>query len=163
MQRVGGASSLLREHRDKLSPEVVHYTEKGLSQSAADIGAAENARGAIFHRMVAFFGSYDILATPTVIAPPYDIRQRHLMEVDGTKFDDFFAYLMLTSIITVTTCPAISVPCGFTRAGLPVGLQLIAKPRDDAGVLAAAAIFEAQNDYGARVPIEPRGAQANYE
>ena len=124
MQRVGGASSLLREHRDKLSPEVVHYTEKGLSQSAADIGAAENARGAIFHRMVAFFGSYDILATPTVIAPPYDIRQRHLMEVDGTKFDDFFAYLMLTSIITVTTCPAISVPCGFTRQDCQSGYNL---------------------------------------
>jgi amidase len=78
------------------------------------------------------------------------------MEVAGTKFDDFFAYLMLTSIITVTTCPAISVPCGFTVSGLPVGLQLIAKPRDDAGVLAAAAIFEAQHDYHSKVPIEPR-------
>ncbi|MCC6777190.1 MAG: amidase [Hyphomicrobiales bacterium] len=156
MQRVGGAASLLREHRELLSPEIIHYAEKGLSQSAAEIGAAENTRGAIYHRMIAFFADYDILATPTVIAPPYDIRQRHLMEVAGTKFDDFFAYLMLTSIITVTTCPAISVPCGFTASGLPVGLQLIAKPRDDAGVLAAAAIFESQHDYAARVPMDPR-------
>jgi amidase len=156
MQRVAGAASLLREHRDLLSPEIVHYAEKGLAQSAAEIGAAENTRGAIYHRMLAFFADYEILATPTVIAPPYDIRQRHLMEVAGTKFDDFFAYLMLTSIITVTTCPAISVPCGFTVSGLPVGLQLIAKPRDDAGVLAAAAIFEAQHDYHSKVPIEPR-------
>ena len=161
MQRVGGAGNLLAEHRDRLSPEIVHYTEKGLAQSARDIGAAENVRGAIFHRMVAFFKDFDILATPTVIAPPFDIRQRHLMEVAGTKFDDFFAYLMLTSIITVTTCPAISVPCGFTKSGLPIGLQLIAAPRNDAGVLAAAALFEAQHDLAARIPIDPReGAKA---
>ncbi len=112
MQRVGGAASLLREHRHLLSPEIVHYllspeivhyAERELAQTAADIGAAENTRGAIYHRMLAFFADYDILATPTVIAPPYDIRQRHLMEVAGTKFDDFFAYLMLTSVITATT------------------------------------------------------------
>jgi len=106
--------------------------------------------------MVAFFKNFDILATPTVIAPPYEVGQRHLMEVAGTKFDDFFAYLVLTSIITVTTCPAISVPCGFTSSGLPIGLQLIAEPRNDAGVLAAASLFEAQHDFAARVPIEPR-------
>jgi len=64
---------------------------------------------------------------------------------------------MLTSIITVTTCPAISVPCGFTKSGLPIGLQLIAAPRNDAGLLAAAALFEAQHDFAARVPIDPRG------
>jgi amidase len=150
-----GRADLLRKHRDQLSPEIVHYTEKGLAQSAEEIAAAENARGAIYHRTVEFFRDYDILATPTVIAPPYDVRMRHLMEVDGTRFEDFFAYLMLTSIITVTACPAISVPCGFTRAGLPVGLQLIAAPRNDAGLLAAAAVFEAQHDFAARVPIEP--------
>jgi amidase len=158
MQRAAGAE-LLRQHRDELSPEIVHYTEKGLAQSADEIAAAENARGAIYHRMVAFFGDYDILATPTVVAPPFDVRQRHLMEVDGTRFDDFFAYLMLTSIITVTACPVISVPCGFTQSGLPVGLQLIAAPRNDAGLLAAAAVFEAQHDFAARVPIDPRVVQ----
>lgn len=156
LQRVGGAGDLLQKHRDKLSPEIIHYTEKGLVQSAAAIAAADLARGAIYHRMVEFFKRYDILATPTVIAPPYDVRMRHLMEVDGTKFDDFFAYLMLTSIITVTACPAVSVPCGFTRSGLPIGMQLIAAPRNDAGVLAAAALFEAQHDFAARTPIEPR-------
>ena len=156
MQRVSGAGNLLTTHRDMLSPEIIHYTEKGLNQSASDIATAENTRGAVYHRMVEFFTKYDILATPTVIAPPYDVRQRHLMEVADTRFDDFFAYLMLTSIITVTTCPAISVPCGFTRAGLPVGLQLIAAPRNDAGVLAAAALFEAQHDFAQRVPIDPR-------
>jgi amidase len=156
LQRAGGAGDILRKHRDKLSPEIIHYTEMGLAQSAETIAAAELARGVIYHRMVEFFQSFDILATPTVIAPPYDVRMRHLMEVDGIKFDDYFAYLMLTSIITVTTCPAISVPCGFTRLGLPVGMRLVAAPRNDAGVLAAAALFEAPHDFARRVPIEPR-------
>jgi amidase len=158
LQRAGRAD-LLRKHRDKLSPEIIHYTEKGLLHSGEEIAAAENARGAIYHRMIAFFESYDILATPTAIAPPYDVRMRHLMEVDGTRFADFFAHLMLTSMITVTACPAISVPCGF-RAGLPVGLQLIGAPRNDARVLAAAALLEAQHGFAARVPIEPRATAA---
>jgi amidase len=159
LQRAGSAD-LLRKQRDKLSPEIIYYTEKGLTHSGEEVAAAENARGAVYHRMVAFFESFDILATPTVVAPPYDVRMRHLMEVDGTRFADFFAYLMLTSMITVTTCPAISVPCGFTRTGLPVGMQLIGAPRNDAGVLAAAALFEAQHDFAAMVPIEPRANAA---
>jgi amidase len=159
LQRASGAG-LLREHRDKLSPEIIHYTEKGLAHTGEEVAAAENARGAAYHRMVAFFESYDILATPTVLAPPFDIRMRHLMEVDGSRFADFFAYLTLTSVITITACPAISVPCGFTHDGLPVGLQLVGAPRNDAGVLAAAALFEAQHDFAAMVPIEPRANAA---
>jgi len=145
-----------QETRSPLSPAFQRLAWSNLAaQSAEQIAAAEAARGVIFHRMVQFFRSHDILATPTVIAPPYDVRMRHLMEVDGTRFNDFFAYLMLTSIITVTTCPAISVPCGFTASGLPVGLQFVAPPRDDAGAIAAAALFEAQHDFAARVPINP--------
>jgi amidase len=156
MHRVAGTMDLIGEHRDKLSPEIVFYTERGLSLSARDIGRAELARSAIYARMVDFFARYDVLATPTVMVPPFDIGQRHVMEVNGVKLPDYFAWLRLTLAVSVTSCPAISVPCGFTAAGLPVGLQLIGRPRGEAALLSTAALFEAQHAYAAMVPLDPR-------
>src|SRR5262249_41430443 len=155
MQRVGGTMELLEKHRDKLSPEIIHYATAGLSLSARDIAHADLARAAIYRQMVDLFRSFDLLVTPTVIVPPFDVRQRHVMQVEGVTMPDFFAWLRLTLAITVTSCPALSLPCGFTKLGLPVGLQLIGKPRGEAALLAAASLFEAQFPCAAMLPIDP--------
>jgi amidase len=155
MQRVGGTMDLLEKHRDKLSPEIIHYATAGLSLTARDIAQADLARAALYRRMVELFKTFDLLVTPTVVVPPFDVRQRHVMEVEGVKMPDFFAWLRLTLAITVTSCPALSLPCGFTKFGLPVGLQLIGKPRGEAELLAAASLFEAQFPCVAMLPIDP--------
>nr|WP_256365985.1 amidase family protein [Tardiphaga sp. vice154] len=80
------------------------------------------------------------------------------MEVGSIAFTDYFAWPVLTYAITVTACPAISIPCGFTRSGLPVGLQLVGRPRCDAAVLSAAALFESAHDFASMLPIDPRPA-----
>jgi amidase len=160
MQRVGGTLDLLDRHRSQLSPEIVHYGTRGLSHTAREIALAELARTKLYQEMEAFFQSCDLLITPTVMVPPFDVRQRHVMEVEGVTLPDFFAWLRLTLAITVTSCPAISVPCGFTAAGLPVGLQLVGKPRGEAALLSAAALFEAQLPLAALVPIDPRESLA---
>ena len=155
MQRVGGTMELLEKYRDKLSPEIIHYATAGLSLSARDIAHADLARAAIYRQMVDLFRSFDLLVTPTVIVPPFDVRQRHVMQVEGVTMPDFFAWLRLTLAITVTSCPALSLPSGFTKLGLPVGLQLIGKPRGEAALLAAASLFEAQLPCAAMLPIDP--------
>jgi len=75
--------------------------------------------------------------------------------VQGVKFDNYFAWAYLAFAITLTGCPAVSVPCGFTRSGLPVGLQIVGPPRGEAQVLSAAALFEGVHDFARRVPIDP--------
>jgi len=155
MQRVGGTMELLEKYRDKLSPEIIHYATAGLSLSARDIAHADLARAAIYRQIVDLFRSFDLLVTPTVIVPPFDVRQRHVMQVEGVTMPDFFAWLRLTLAITVTSCPALSLPCGFTKLGLPVGLQLIGKPRGESALLAAASLFEAQLPCAAMLPIDP--------
>ena len=156
MQQVGGTMELLDRHRDKLSPEIVHYSTRGLSHTAREIALAELARSTLYRSMAELFRSYDLLVTPTVMVPPFDLRQRHVMEIEGVVLPDFFAWLRLTLAITVTSCPAISVPCGFTAAGLPIGLQLVGEPRGEAALLSAAAIFEARHSHAALLPIDPR-------
>jgi amidase len=156
MQRVGGTMELLNRYRDKLSPEIVHYSTRGLSHTARDIALADVARSELYGRMAALFDTCDLLITPTVMVPPFDFRQRHVMEVEGIELPDFFAWLRLTLAITVTACPAISIPCGFTSKGQPVGMQLVGKPRGEAALLSHAAFFEAELPYAGLLPIDPR-------
>jgi amidase len=159
LERVTTLSDLIQDREAELSAAVVHYTKRGMGLSARDIATAETARGRLYQNTVAFFERFDLLVTPTVIAPPFAANMIHLMEVEGHRFEDFFEYLALTYAVTLTTCPAISVPCGFTSDGLPVGLQLVGKPRGEAALLGAAAAFEAQQDLAALLPIDPRHAR----
>jgi amidase len=147
---------LLEAHREKLKPEVIWNIEKGFAQDGGALARAELARGALYYRVAAFFERYDLLCCPTVMAPPFRAELRYLEEVEGVKFDNYVDWLMLTYAITLTELPALSLPCGFTAAGLPVGLQLIGRPRGEAEVLAAAARFEDAHDFAGQLPIEPR-------
>ncbi len=146
---------LLETHRDQLKPEVIWNIEKGMQQSAGVAAGAERERGRLYHRMVAFFEDYDILCCPTVMAPPFPVETRYLSEVAGTQFDNYVDWLMLTYLITLTSCPAVSLPCGLTASGLPVGLQLVAPPREDAALLAAARHLEGVLGLADRVPFDP--------
>jgi amidase len=156
LERATTLAPLIKERAADLTPTVVHYTTRGMALTAGDIAVAEAARGTIYQNVARFFEDYDLLVTPTVIAPPFAADTLHLMEVEGHKFEDFFEYLVLTYAITLTACPAISVPCGFTKDGLPVGLQLVGRPRGEAGLLSAAAAFEQQANLQALLPIDPR-------
>ena len=146
---------LLDTHRDKLKPEVIWNIEKGLKLTALDIGRAEYLRGALVKRMAEFFETYDLLLCPAAIVPPFDVNVRYLGELDGHTFDSYIDWVGITYAITVTSCPAISVPCGFTADGRPIGMQIVAAPRQEAKLLAAAALFEDTLAL-ARLPMDPK-------
>ena len=155
---VADYAPLLAEHRARIKPEVVWNIEKGLALDGATIGRAMRERSALYARVAAFFAEYDLLISPAVIAPPFDIEQRYVTEVAGHRFDNYVDWLGMSYAVTLTGCPALSLPCGFTKSGLPVGLQLVGRPRGDAALLAAAALFEGQLDLAAQLPIDPRPA-----
>lgn len=146
---------LLATHREQLKPEVIWNIEKGIALDRRDVEKAQAARGALFHRVEAFFKKYDLLVCPTVSVPPFDVDIRYLTEVDGVEMDNYVDWLLLTFALTLTACPVISVPCGFTESGLPVGLQLVGPPRGEAPLLSAAVLFEEASGLAGRVPIDP--------
>lgn len=147
----------LESHRDKLKPEMVWNIEKGLALTADEIGRAERERAALFQRFQAQFEDIDLFVTPTVNTPPFDADTRYLEELEGQAFDSYISWLIMTFALTLTTCPAVSVPCGFTPDGLPVGLQITGPQRGEAQVLAGAAMFERAAGLAGLVPIDPRG------
>lgn len=144
----------LDHHSDQLKPEVVWNIEKGLALTAADIAAAELARGALCRSMAGFFRDHDLLLCPTAIVPPFDIDIRYIEEVNGQRFDNYVHWIAITFALTLTGCPVLSLPAGFTKDGLPVGLQLVGPPRGEASVLAAASLLERQL-CGPWTPIDP--------
>ncbi len=147
---------LLETHRKLLKPDVIWNIEKGLALSADEIGKAERARANLYHSTVGFFKDYDLLICPAVVAPPFDAKTRYLTEVDGVSFDSYIGWLIMTFATTLTACPAISVPCGFTKSGLPVGLQIVGPPRCEDKVLGAAALFNEFHSLEQLTPIDPR-------
>ncbi len=153
-----GVGRLLGEHRDQLKPEVVWNIEKGMKLSAGEIGLAEVARGALIRRMGEFFGDFDLLACPVTQVPPFDVDMRYMDEINGQKMETYIDWFAITFVLTLTGCPAISLPCGFTADGLPVGLQLIGRPRAEAALLSAAAAAEEMLGIAALSPIDPREA-----
>lgn len=150
-----GHADDLENHREKLKSDVVWNIEKGLALSAGDIGKAERGRAALYARMVRFFEQYDILACPTALVPPFDVDQRYVEEIEGHRFDNYVDWLGITYAITCTSCPAISVPCGFTESGIPIGLQLVGRPRGDAELLGFASLFQKETGLSTD-PIDPR-------
>lgn len=147
---------LLDTHRDLLKPEVVWNIEKGLSLTGAEIARAEAQRGELFRRMRTFFETYDLLLCPTTIVPPFPVEQRYVAECDGVTFESYVDWLMIVHAITLTCCPAISIPCGFTAENLPVGLQVVAPGRGEAKLLAGARFIEQVLALAPLTPIDPR-------
>ena len=143
-------------HRDQFKPDIIWNTEQGLAQSTSRLAWAERERAALYRRFAAFFEHFDILVTPGAATPAWDVALRSRDMVDGVKLDNYIAGSALTSAITLTSCPAVAVPCGFDQYGRPVGLQIVAPARGEAAALAAARVFEQIVGLDELLPIEPR-------
>jgi amidase len=133
----------LEKWRDQMNPNLVWNIEKGFPLTAQQVGMAEKERTALYHRVRQFFERYDLLLTPTVAVPPFPVEMPYPQEINGKPINNYQEWLYLTYAITVTGLPAISVPCGWTAEGLPVGLQIVGRRLGEATVLRAAAAFEA--------------------
>jgi amidase len=144
---------LLRRERNRINPDIVWNIEKGQNLTTDEIIRAQRQRHLLFHRVAQFFDSHDLLACPTVAVAPFAVEQRFPTEIAGEKLTTYIDWMFLTFVITLVGCPAISVPCGLTDDGLPVGLQLVGRPHGDAELLGAALLLEKAVGFAQRVPL----------
>jgi amidase len=149
-------AALLRSKRDLLKPEVIWNIEEGLKLTVEQLERAEVQRVAMTARTLEFFDKYDLLLAPATIVPPFPVENRYVAECAGKKFDNYVEWLGIVYAITLVCCPALSLPCGFTASGLPVGLQVVAPPRGEAQLLAGAKALEDILGVRGTTPIDPR-------
>ena len=152
-------AELLRTRRDQLKPEVIWNIEQGLKLTVGELERAEAQRVAMTARTLEFFQTYDLLLTPATIVAPFPIENRYLAECAGRKFDNYVEWLGIVYAITLVCCPALSLPCGFTASGLPVGLQMVGPPRGEGQLLAYAKRLEDILGVRGTTPIDPRPAR----
>jgi amidase len=146
---------LLAKERARINPSIIWNIEKGLNLTTDEIIRAERERAALYHRVATFFDNYDLLLCPVVAVPPFPVEQAYPTHIGDQQLTSYIDWMYLTFVVTLTGCPALSLPCGFTRDGLPVGLQIIGPTQGDAAVLAAAALLEQEFGIASRVPIDP--------
>jgi amidase len=145
----------LPKWRDVMQANLVLNIEDGLRLGPEDIARAERLRTDLWHRVRRFQERYDFIVTPTTPIAPFPVETVAPREINGVPMSSYIQWVLLTYAFTVVGLPAISVPCGVTREGLPVGLQIAGRWRDDAGVLRAAAAFEAAAPWADRRPPDP--------
>ncbi|SOZ34887.1 amidase [Cupriavidus neocaledonicus] len=136
--------------RALLKPEAVWEIEGALRLDAADIYAASAERSAWAQALQQVFANHDFIAVPTAQVFPFDVREPWPKQIAGRQMDTYHRWMEVVFPWTLSGCPVISVPVGFSHDGLPMGLQLIGRPRDDLGVLRLARAYEQERDWVGR-------------
>ena len=132
----------VRLHPEYYKETIIWNVEAGLKLSATDVSAANNLRTDIYQRVNNFFQDYDFLVLPVSQVTPFPLSDEYVTSINGTRMETYIDWMKSCYYITVTGLPAISIPCGFTPEGLPVGIQIIGKRLQDLAVLRIAYAFE---------------------
>jgi amidase len=135
-------SELLATHRHLMKDTVIWNTELGQKLTGPELGRAEVKRTELYHRVREFMETHEFLVCTTNQVPPFDVTIPYITEINGVKMETYIDWMRSNWYITLTGHPAISVPCGFTEEGLPVGIQIVGRYQDDFGVLQLAYAFE---------------------
>jgi amidase len=144
---------LLKTHRSELKDTVIWNIEQGLALDGAQVARAERLRTEVYQRLRAFLEKYEFLLGPVNQLPPFPVDMEYPTHIAGVKLRNYLDWMKSCYYVTLASHPAISVPAGFTPQGLPVGLQIVGRYRDDFGVLQLAHAFERETQVFATRPM----------
>ena len=125
---------------------------EGAKLTGPQISRVEQKRTALYHRVREFLTDFEFLILPVNQVPPFDVSQRYITEINGVAMETYIDWMKSCYFVTVTGLPAISVPCGFTAEGLPVGVQIVGRPQRDFELLQFAHAFEQATGFWKRPP-----------
>src|SRR6185312_16346213 len=140
---LGAHEEKLRTHPAEDGPNVRANVEEGRRYTALDVARAQTAQTGIYRRWQSFFQHYDVILTPSITISPRSWRELYPAEIDGKQTRTYYHWLALAYAVTVPGHPALSLPVGLDRNGLPFGLQIVGPRGGDALVLSVAAELEA--------------------
>jgi amidase len=142
----------LHDHPDAFKDTLKGEIEEGLLLTGMDVAHAETAHGKLWRSFQAFLEKYEYFVLPTTQLPAFDVDTPYPTEIAGVKFDNYIDWMKSCWYISATGNPAASVPGGFTSDGLPVGVQIVGRNKEDFSVLQLAHAFEQATGYGKKRP-----------
>ena len=146
-------SALFAEFGEAQFKDTIRWNAaQGTKLSAADISRAQVKRSELYQRVRELLDEYECLLLPTAQVPPFPLELEYPREIDGVAMNTYIDWMMSCAFVTVTGLPAISLPCGFTDDGLPVGLQMVGRPRGEFALLQLAYAFQEATGFHRRKP-----------
>lgn len=133
-----------REQRSLLGPNLIENLEQAMGFSFEDMAAAQAAHADLYRRFLAFMDDFDVLLCPVTGAPAFPKDTLFPETIDGMPARTYFHWLAPAYAITLTAHPAISIPCGVDKNGMPFGLQVVGRRGEDLRLLGIAAALEAE-------------------
>ena len=143
---------LLETHRDQIKETIIWNAEAGAALSGPELSTIESKRTRLYHRVREFMETYEFLILPVSQVPPFDVTIPYISEINGQQLETYIDWMKSCYYISAIGLPAISVPCGFTEDGLPVGVQIVGRHQDDFGVLQLAYAFQQATETWKRRP-----------
>jgi amidase len=142
----------LHDHPDAFKDTLKGEIEEGLRLTVMDLSRAETAHGQLWRRFQAFLEKYEYFVLPTTQLPPFDVNTPYPTEIAGVKFNNYIDWMKSCWYISATGNPAASVPGGFTPEGLPIGIEIVGRDKEDFSVLQMAHAFEQATGYAKKHP-----------
>jgi amidase len=144
---------LVATHGDQLNEYVHWHVEEGRKLTGPYLSRVEAKRTALYQRLCGFKGEYEFFVLPVNQVLPFAVNTHYPTEIAGVKMENYLAWMKSAYYISTAGNPAMSVPCGFSASGLPIGMQIVGRHHDDWGVLQLGYAFEQSTNIGKRRPV----------
>lgn len=144
---------LLATKGDQLNEYVHWHVQEARKLTGPYLSRVEIKRSALYQRVRDFMDKYEFFLLPVNQVLPFDVMQHYPTEIDGVKMENYLAWMKSAYYITATGNPAASVPCAYSKSGLPIGIQIVGRNHDDWGVLQMAFAFEQARNLAKRKPV----------
>lgn len=144
---------LIDSKGDHLNEYIHWHVQEGRKLTGPYLSRIELKRSALYDRVREFFARYDFFVLPVNQVLPFDVACHYPTEIAGTKMDNYLSWMKSACYVTTTGNPAASVPCAFSKGGLPIGIQIVGRHHDDWGVLQIAYAFEQARNLKKRRPV----------
>jgi len=142
-------------HKNIMKEDLRLNIEKGLALTEEQISKAQLSRGALVKNTNDFFEKYDLFISPASMVSPFSIKEHWPKKVENTSFDNYVSWLMTAAAISLTGCPSLAVPCVKTEKNLPIGIQIVAKRRNESLLVSFGNAFQKHTNNYSITPIEP--------
>jgi amidase len=144
---------LIATKGDQLNEYVHWHIEEGRKLTGPYLSRVEMKRSALYQRVREFMEKYEFLLLPVNQVLPFDVTQHYPTEINGVNMENYLSWMKSACYITATGNPAASVPCAYSKSGLPIGIQIVGRNHDDWGVLQMAYAFEQARNLEKRKPV----------
>ena len=147
---------LIVAHKNEIPEHIVTNVQQGFKVTTEEVIAAEKVRWHLYQKMNSFFLHHDFLLCPATSVTPFLCEKPFVEEINGIPCKTYFDWFAITFVLTMTSCPVLTLPCGLTESNLPVGIQIVGKPRQEEKLLIFGKFLEETFNLKNSIPIDPR-------